>query len=67
MTNVKVLQKERNLLVTKRMREATKTLGWKSRKAGDKMQASKKHREELNDIAGSEPQLWRFRLPASSV
>ena len=39
MTNVEVFRKEADLLVTKRMREATKTLGKRSKKASDKMQA----------------------------
>ena len=67
MTNVEVFQKERDLLVAKRMREATKTLGKRSMKAGDKEQANKKRREELNDIPGSEPLLLRIRLPTESV
>ena len=49
------------------MREAIKTQGKQSKKAGDKMQASNKHREERNNIAGSEPLLLRFRLTTSSV
>ena len=61
MTNVEVFQKDRDLLV------ATKSLGKRSKKAGDKVQASKKHREELNDIPRSEPLLLRIRLPTESV
>ena len=44
------------------MWKATKTLGKRSKKNGDKVQASKKHREEINDIPGSEPLLPRIRL-----
>ena len=67
MTNVEVFQKGRDLLVAKHVREATKTLGKQSKKAGNKVQTSKKHREELNDIPGSEPLLLRIRLPTESV
>ena len=67
MTNVEVFQKERDLLVAKRMREATKTLGKRSKKACDKVLTSKKHREELNDIPRSEPLLLRIRLPTESM
>ena len=50
MTNVEVFQKKRDQLVAKGMRKATKTLCNRSKKVGDKVQASKKHREELNDL-----------------
>ena len=67
MTNVEVFQKEHDKLIAKRMREANRTSGKRSKKTNKQVVTSKMLRVESTEAAEREPQLLRVPLPTDSA
>ena len=67
MTNVEVFQKEHDQLIAKRMREANRTSGKRSKKANKQVVTSKKLRVKSTKAVEREPLLLRVPLPTDSA
>ena len=66
-TNVEVFQKEHDKLIAKRMREANRTSGKRSKKTNKQVVTSKKLRVKSTEAAEREPLLLRVPLPTDHL